>query len=231
RRRLLHESRRRRARRLHRAAGDPVRPGCARLRAPPGVREGPGRGVSSDPLTFRFADPDGRYAAVRLCSDLHGPRTFKRAGDAWVLELDTPLARLEYQLELECADGTTETVLDPDNPHRAPGVLGEKSVMLTDASEPPAWLEADAVEGDVHERSIRARGLGTEMHVRLWDGGGAPLLVAHDGPEYDKLASLTRYSGAMIASAALPPHRVALLAPADRDEWYSASGRYARALA
>ena len=66
--------------------------------------------------------------------------------------------------------------------------------------------------------------------VRLWDGGGAPLLIAHDGPEYDKLASLTRYSGAMIASGALPPHRVALLAPADRDEWYSASGRYARAL-
>ena len=27
----------------------------------------------------------------------------------------------------------------------------------------------------------------------------------------------------MIASGALPPHRVALLAPGDRDEWYSAS--------
>jgi enterochelin esterase-like enzyme len=181
-------------------------------------------------LTFRFADPDGRYAAVRLCSDLHGPRGFAREGDDWVLELDTPLARLEYQLELEHADGTTETVLDPENPHRAPGVFGDKSVMLTDGYEPPAWLEADAVQGRYHELSVRARGLGTEMHVRLWDGGGAPLLIAHDGPEYDKLASLTRYSGAMIASGALPPHRVALLAPADRDEWYSASGRYARAL-
>ena len=35
----------------------------------------------------------------------------------------------------------------------------------------------------------------------------------------------------MIAAGALPPHRVALLAPGDRDEWYSASARYARALA
>jgi enterochelin esterase-like enzyme len=182
-------------------------------------------------LTFRFADPDGRYAAVRLCSDLHGPRDFTRDGDEWVLHLTTALARLEYQLELEHADGTIETVLDPDNDQRAPGVFGEKSVMLADGYEPPAWLEADAVEGHVHELSIRARGLGTEMHVRLWDGGGAPLLVAHDGPEYERLASLTRYCGAMIASGALPPHRVALLAPADRDEWYSASGRYARALA
>jgi enterochelin esterase-like enzyme len=182
-------------------------------------------------LTFRFADPDGRYAAVRLCSDLHVPREFTRADDGWVLEVDAPLARLEYQLELENADGTTETVLDPENPHRAPGVFGEKSVMLAPAYEPPAWLEADAVEGTIHELSVRARGLGTEMQVRLWDGGGAPLLVAHDGPEYERLASLTRYSGAMIAAGALPPHRVALLAPNDRDEWYSASGRYSRALA
>jgi enterochelin esterase family protein len=182
-------------------------------------------------LTFRFADPDGRYAAVRLCSDLHGPREFARDGDAWVLTIDARVARLEYKLELEQPDGTTETVLDPDNPERAPGVFGEKSVMLTPDYQPPAWLDADAVEGTVRELSIRARGLGTQMHVRLWDGGGAPLLVVHDGPEYEQLASLTRYSGAMIASGALPPHRVALLAPADRDEWYSASGRYARALA
>ena len=110
--------------------------------------KGAGRGVSSDPLTFRFADPDGRYAAVRLCRDLHArPRDFARDGDDWVLELDTPLARLEYQLELEHADGTTETVLDPGNPQRAPGAFGEKSVLLTPGYEPPAWLEADAVEG------------------------------------------------------------------------------------
>jgi enterochelin esterase-like enzyme len=35
----------------------------------------------------------------------------------------------------------------------------------------------------------------------------------------------------MIAAGELPPHRVALLAPRDRDEWYSGSARYARALA
>jgi enterochelin esterase family protein len=182
-------------------------------------------------LTFRFADPDGRYVAVRLCSDLPGPRDFARDGDEWVLEVDAPVARLEYKLELEHVDGATEIVLDPGNPERAQGAFGEKSVMLTPGYAPPAWLAAEAVPGDVHELSIRARGLGTEMHVRLWDGGGSPLLLAHDGPEYDRLANLTRYSGAMIAAGALPPHRVALLAPADRDEWYSASGRYARALA
>ena len=59
---------------------------------------------------------------------------------------------------------------------------------------------------------------------------GHEVAVAHDGPEYDKLAQLTRYSGAMIAAGTLPPHRVALLAPGARDEWYSASALYSRAL-
>jgi enterochelin esterase family protein len=184
-----------------------------------------------DALTFRVADPDRRYVAVRLSSDLPLDGRFARDGDEWVLTIDPPgIARLEYQLVLEHADGTTETVCDPANPERAPGAFGEKSVMLTPEYEPPSWLHADAVEGEVHELAVRARGLGTNMQVRLWDGGGAPLLVVHDGPEYDRLASLTRYSGAMIASGALPPHRVALLAPVDRDDWYSASRRYAQAL-
>ena len=34
----------------------------------------------------------------------------------------------------------------------------------------------------------------------------------------------------MIAAGTLPPHRVALLAPGPRDEWYSASALYSRAL-
>ena len=182
-------------------------------------------------MTLRVADPDGRYAAVRLRSDLHIDPDFQRDGDDWVLSVEAPVARLEYQLELEHPDGTTETVLDPANPHRAPGAFGEKSVLLTDGYAPPAWLEADAVEGEVEELSIRARGLGASIDVRLWSAGDGPLLVAHDGPEYDRLAGLTHYCGAMIAAGELPPHRVALLAPGPRDEWYSGSARYARALA
>jgi enterochelin esterase-like enzyme len=184
-------------------------------------------------LTFRLADPDGRYAAVRLRSDLHVDSAFRREGGDWVLAIDAPpIARLEYQLELEHEDGTVETVCDPANPHRAPGAFGEKSVLLTDGYEPPAWLETDTVQGHTEDLSIRARGLGTSMQVRVWSADpDGPLLVAHDGPEFDRLAGLTRFCGAMIAAGELPPHRVALLAPAQRDEWYSGSARYARALA
>jgi len=72
--------------------------------------------------------------------------------------------------------------------------------------------------------------------VRIWSPADArdrdrlPLLVANDGPEYAELAELTDYCAAMIARGALPPHRVALVAPGARNEWYSASPLYAGAL-
>jgi len=191
-------------------------------------------------LRFRLADPDERYAAVRLCSDLplsDTQRSFTRDDAEWVLELDPPpIDRLEYELELELADGTTEIALDPDNAERAAGAFGEKSVALAPGYEPPAWLAADGVDGRFDELAPRGRGLGANVAARIWSPADAPpelplpLLVAHDGPEYDELAGLTRYAAAMIAAGALPPHRVALLAPGDRDEWYSASALYSRAL-
>lgn len=143
-----------------------------------------------------------------------------------------PLARLEYELELVSTTGATERVCDPGTPHRAPGAFGEKSVWLAPGYEPPAWLDADGVPGEALELAPRGRGLRSDVRVRTWSPGGddLPLLVAHDGPEYDALASLTRYSAAMIAAGALPPHRVALVAPGHRDEWYSGSALYARAL-
>jgi enterochelin esterase-like enzyme len=188
-------------------------------------------------LKFRLADPEGRYAAVRLCSDLplsDRERSFARGGASWELEVETPaIARLEYHLEVTDADGVSETGPDPGNPLRAPGAFGEKSVLLLPGYEPPAWLDAETVEGRYEDFGVRGRGLGANVTGRIWSpltDEPLPLLVAHDGPEYDKLAMLSRYSAAMIAAGTLPPHRVAMLAPGPRDEWYSASALYSRAL-
>jgi enterochelin esterase family protein len=80
--------------------------------------------------------------------------------------------------------------------------------------------------------SLDVRVLGREITVGVWSPaeGALPLLVAHDGPEYDERAALTRYAGAMIGGEAIAPFRVALLPPGDRNEWYSASARYGRTL-
>jgi enterochelin esterase-like enzyme len=187
-------------------------------------------------VLLRLADPDERYTAVRLASDLP-PREFSRDDGEWRLELDEPpVERLEYQLEVEHDDGGTEYLLDPDNPHTAPGAFGDKSVLLLPTYEPPAWLEAPQVEGQLISLTTPGRGLGVSVDVDLWGPADAdpseplPLLVAHDGPEYDKLADLTSFAAAKIAAGELPRHRIALLAPGERDEWYSASPRYLRAL-
>ena len=94
----------------------------------------------------------------------------------------------------------------------------------------PDWLRARRVTGTYDV--LDARILGRVVPVRVWspEHGALPLLVAHDGPEYDERAALTRYAGAMIEREATAPFRVALLAPGNRDEWYSGSGAYGRAL-
>jgi enterochelin esterase family protein len=188
-------------------------------------------------VLLRLADPDERYAAVRLRSDLPPPLEYTRSRTGWTLEVGAmPVARLEYQLELVHADGSSAWVCDPGNPQRASGAFGEKSVLVFDGYEPPPWVVADRIEGTERELTAPGRGLGADVAVRIWspanagDRAALPLLVANDGPEYAELAGLTDYSAAMIASGALPPHRVALLTPGARDEWYSASPLYAGAL-
>ena len=182
--------------------------------------------------SLRVEDPEERLAGVRLCSDLAlADPDFVRDDGGWVLSLPrTGLARLEYQLELSDLEGDTVVVCDPGNPERAPGAFGEKSVLLAPGYRSPAWLEAPAISGEFDEIGIRV--LGREVTIGIWSPaeGELPLLVAHDGPEYDELAALTRYAGAMIERGTLPPFRVAMLPPGDRDEWYSASAVYGRAL-
>jgi hypothetical protein len=158
---------------------------------------------------LRLDDPELRAAAaIRLCSDLRLPeRDFIRENGAWVLRLPPGLrlARLEYQLEVLDADGNARVVCDPANPERAPGAFGEKSVLTAPGYRRPAWLETDAAPAHFDELGLRV--LGRELAIRVWSpaAGALRLLVAHDGPEYDELAALSRYAGAMIARDAVPP--------------------------
>jgi enterochelin esterase-like enzyme len=101
----------------------------------------------------------------------------------------------------------------------------------------PAWLDGPRAAGRTSELAVASTALGDAVQVTLWrthdsdDEEPLPLLIAHDGPEFDRRARLTDYAAAQIAAGHLPRHRVALLAPGDRNQWYSASALYARALA
>jgi enterochelin esterase-like enzyme len=104
------------------------------------------------------------------------------------------------------------------------------------ATAAPAWLTAPADAGGAVTLEVPVASLGGAVAGRIWAPSGTPddaplpLLVVHDGPDYDSLASLTHYLGAGIAAGWLPKLRAALLSAGDRNSWYSANVRYARAL-
>ncbi|MEO5576625.1 MAG: alpha/beta hydrolase-fold protein [Gaiellaceae bacterium] len=182
-------------------------------------------------LRFQLPDPRRRLAAVRLAHQLRErlPHELTRNGRAWELTAPAPdVARFEYQLELIDRSGKSEWILDPDNPKLASGPWGEKSVWEEPGYEPPAWLESGPTT-DAEPITIASRILKVDLPALLWAHPDAtaqsPLLVAHDGPEYVEHSALLSYLGQ------LPPLRAALIGPVDRNETYSASARYARALA
>jgi enterochelin esterase family protein len=197
--------------------------------------------VQEDSIVLRLPDPDEALAGVRLATDRGFPvdaEPFVRDGDGWTLRMPAPaLDRFEYALAVQRRDGGHEQWTDPTNPRHAPGAFGEKSVVELPGYTAPAWLGAEGVPGATRGVTVASSALGAELEVAIWCPDGArddetlPLLVAHDGPELDQLARLTGYCAAHIASGTLPPHRVALVAPGDRDQWYSASALYARTLA
>ena len=197
--------------------------------------------VTSTEVTFRFPDPEARLSGVRLAQQVRIPGDrlgFTRRGGIWQLTLPRPpVQRMEYRFELRHADGGVEEVCDPANPLRAPGAFGDKSVLEFAGYRPPAWLDAPVLPGVETGLAVPSRYLRAEVDVRVWAPADAdpaerlPLLVAHDGPEYAALSGLTTYAAALTAAGRLARHRVALLGPGNRDEWYSANVSYAKALA
>ncbi|CCH78808.1 conserved hypothetical protein [Nostocoides japonicum T1-X7] len=196
-----------------------------------------------DHVRFEAALPavDGHpVEAVRLDADdvVAGGRDFARvaadgATTSWRLDLPRPpLQRFEYRFDVT-AGGTTRTVLDPDNPARVPTAFGDRSVMAMPAYAAPGWLSAPAVPGTRTEVSLVAE-TAEPVPMTVWSPVTAgtddalPMLLVHDGPEYDRLAALTQFSGAMIAAGRVAPHRVALATPVLRDAWYSGSPTYLR---
>jgi enterochelin esterase family protein len=210
------------------------------LRAVSALSEGPS--VTERSIVFTVPDPDGVLAGVTLYQEVQRPRLappFARNGDgAWTLDFPRPDAdRLEYLLQLTGRDGGSQLVPDPANPRRASGPFGDKSVVELPGYEAPGWTTWDEpLEGAVQELSLPTSAIRGPLKALLWTSAGAtpgellPLLVAHDGPEYASHSGLLAFLDRLQRRGRLPAMRAALIAPVDRDETYSASALYARAM-
>lgn len=200
--------------------------------------------IRDETIIFSFPDPDRDLRAVRLHQELvrprNGPEFVLLPGDrGWVLHFPRlDVDRMEYMLELTHPDGGSEFLCDPWNPRRVGGAFGDKSVLEFPDYSPPDWLEREVERGDLQPFEIKSRAVRSRVEGLIWSSAGTtsdeqlPMLIAHDGPEYATLSGLTHFLDVGIADGRLPPMRAALLAPpADRNETYSASAAYARALA
>jgi len=182
-------------------------------------------------VRFQLPDPRRRLAAVRLAHELRDqlPHELTLRGRAWELTAPAPdVARFEYRFELIDRAGRSEWIVDPANPKTASGPWGDKSVWEDPGYEPPDWLDARPTPAAPKAVKIASRILKADLPALIWAHPDAtersPMLIAHDGPEYDEHSSLLAYL------ATLPPLRATLLGPIDRNETYSASAKYSRAL-
>jgi enterochelin esterase-like enzyme len=180
--------------------------------------------IHADRVVFRLEDRG--YAAVRLQQELERPRSgpqLARRDGLWELPYRRPqVDRMEYRFE---ADG--ESFCDPHNERRAQTSFGERSVIEFPGYAAPTWLSAPDPAPPVAIAPL----------ARLWSPPDTdprrplPLLTVHDGGDYERLAQLPKLVAHAIERNRIPPCRIALLDPAERDEDYSASTRYARTLA
>ena len=199
--------------------------------------------VLDDVVIFSLPDPDRALTSVRLLQEIRRPRNgpefqLDENDHVWKVAFIRPNAdRMEYQLELEHADGGREVIPDPGNPRTSPGPFGDKSVVELPAYSEPEWVRAEAPPGEERETLITSRILHDRLPTIVWSPPDTdpeeplPLLVAHDGPEYARFSGLSHYLSVMVSRGRLPRLRAGLVGPVDRNNTYSASAAYSRAFA
>jgi enterochelin esterase family protein len=198
--------------------------------------------VTDRSILFSLPDPGESLAGVTLYQEISRPRlapAFARRNGSWEAELPRPDAdRVEYLLELRRHDDGAELVPDPVNPRRVRGPFGDRSVIELPGYASPAWVGWDEpLRGRLEPVELQSRILRATLPALVWTSAGGrpgeelPLLVANDGPEYAELSGLLTFLDRLERRGRLPAMRAALIGPVERDEIYSASAYFARALA
>ncbi|HEY0639731.1 MAG TPA: alpha/beta hydrolase-fold protein [Pseudonocardiaceae bacterium] len=197
----------------------------------------PGPRAEDDRIVFALPDPGRGLAGVRLEQELGLPGDrlgfgYHEEAGCWLLALPRPpVRRMEYRLTLLHRDGGVETINDPASHGYAPGAFGDKSVVEMPEYRAPEWLAHGGRWEVGAELSVATKGGPIDVQVLSPPVPSRLLLVAHDGPEYDRLARLGTFAAAMVDAGRLPPFHLALAGPGSRNQRYSANVGYSAALA
>ncbi len=196
----------------------------------------PGPHLEGDGGIRFVAEPDGEGGPHRVWYHLRDfgddPQFVEERGSRVARIPAPPVDRIEYLLA-DLGDGVETLRPDPANAVRVAGPFGDKSVLELPAYVAPRWVchavPAAWERADLHSPLDDAVAGQLCAPVGHPADAAAPLLVVHDGPEYERLCRLLDYLAWRGDPTAAGP-RVLLLAPADRNAQYSANDAYALAL-
>ncbi len=198
---------------------------------------------NSFPLIERFAVTfvyRGEADAVRLRHWLKGPVAapeLKRLGesDLWHLTVAIPEgSRIEYKFDV-INGGTHGWINDPLNPLVAEDPFGANSVCQAYGYETPDWSLPDeaAPSGRFEDLTIASAAFGEPRAVRVYlpagyrDDQNYPLVVAHDGEDFEAYAGLATVLDNLIDRGDIAPVVVALTQSPDRMREYVDDLRHA----
>ncbi|NDR58053.1 hypothetical protein FPS10_16725 [Pseudoruegeria sp. M32A2M] len=193
--------------------------------------------VEPGALTFLWRGEAHAVEILRWINAGVNRQRFQRLpeSDLWFLRL--PVAdggRFEYKLNVVGAHGDA-WVLDPANPHRAGDPFGENSVAMTHGYARPEWsLERGAPRGRMEEITVDSDVFGRSRTERVYlpnaydNGRDFPLVVIHDGGDYDEYADLTTSLDNLIEAGDIPPLVAVLIQADDRMSEYPNGRRHSR---
>jgi enterochelin esterase family protein len=155
--------------------------------------------------------------------------------DLWHLRLPVEdRGRFEYKIKVVRDEGESWD-LDPLNPHRAADPFGENSVAMSHGYARPDWsVPGGAPEGELRELDVDSAIFGHVRRERIYLPAGYdenrpyPLVVIHDGGDYDDYAELTTSLDNLIEAGDVPPLIALLIQAGDRMDEYPRGRRHAR---
>jgi enterochelin esterase family protein len=196
--------------------------------------------VEGRKVTFLFR---GQADEIRLRHWIYGLTTSERlhrvpGTELWYYVMELPEgSRVEYKLEVT-RGRDVQWLEDPLNPNKARDPFGANSVAHGAGYHVPEWTHRDpaAPEGTLEDKVFRSEALGGPRRITLYrparfrETRRYPLLLVHDGGDYQQFANLKIVLDNLIHRLEMPGVVAAFMHPPDRMEQYRANEAHARYL-
>ncbi len=157
--------------------------------------------------------------------------------DLWYLIMEVPAkSRVEYKFGIH-RGGHSAWIEDPLNPNRARDPFGANSVLQGEGYEDPTWTNVDPVTrpGLIEPFTFDSDAIGRRtghlyLPARFRRSRQYPLLVVHDGSDYQRYAGMKTVLDNLIHRLEIPDVIVAFTDSPDRLKEYANNERHARYL-